>query len=281
MDKHPPGISVVMMGRNEEALLPTTLPPLQEMADEIIFVDTGSEDGTLALAHAFGCRIFHHPWEDDFSAPKNVALEQARFAWILNVDCDEELRYAAQARATILAAGRAVLESKEDVPGFVIQIDNLTVKGDVVPSRALRLFQNDARIRFNNPIHEGVADALFRHWPHSPPPTLDVTLRHYGYQTGINQEKLRRNVGILRKWVQREPDNVYGCFKLGANLRHLGSNREGLFFLEKAFSLLSRETDRGSYPFLESLVTTYYQSLLENGLQDKALEVKEQLRTWP
>lgn len=278
MERWPNGISVVIMGRDEEQFLALTLPPLRQVADEIIFVDTGSQDRTLALAESFGCRIFHQPWQEDFSAPKNYGIEQAQFAWIFNVDCDELLLHPEQARKTILALNET--EEQNSAPGWIIQIDNLTASGESVPSKALRLFRNDARIRFNNPIHEGVADALYRHWPHTPPTALNICLRHYGYQAGVNKEKLGRNMAILRKWVQQEPENVYGCFKLGANLRHRGSGREGLFFLERAFNLLSQATDKNSYPFLENLVSTYYQSLLENGMQEKAMELRKQLGSW-
>lgn len=280
IDDRPEGISVVMIGRNEEHFLPLTLPPLQQAADEIIFVDTGSQDSTIALASAFGCHVFQQPWAEDFSAPKNFAIAQAGFSWILNVDCDEELLDAAQTRQTILAAGRSTPEGQHAAPGFIIRIDNIMSNGEVTPSQALRLFRNDSRIRFLNPVHEGVADSLFHHWPHTPPATLDVCLRHHGYQAGNNKEKLARNMAILRKWVQQEPDNIYACFKLGVNLRHRGNNREGLFFLEKSFDLLAQAENKGSYPFVKNLLTSYHQALLENGLQEKALEMQQRLLTW-
>ena len=276
MDHWPEGVSVVMIARNEAHFLARTLPPLQHVADEIIFVDTGSHDDSVALATTFGCRIFQQPWEEDFSAPKNFAIEQARFSWILNVDCDEVLMDALQARDKILTAGRG----QSFVPGFILHMDNLMANGDSLSSQALRLFRNDTRIRFSNPVHEGVADALFQHWPHCPPQTLDITLQHYGYQAGANKQKLGRNLAILRKWVEREPNTIYGCFKLGMNLHHRGNCREGLFFLERAFSLLSQTANKKSYPFLEDLVISYYQSLRENGLKEKALNVQKQIMTW-
>lgn len=276
----PEGVSVIMIGLNEARFLPLTLPPLQQVADEIIFVDTGSQDRTIELASKFGCQIFHQPWADNFSTPKNLAIEQARFSWILNVDCDEALMDAVQARETILAAGGAALEAESMAPGCIIRIDNLMKNGEIMSSQALRLFRNDPRIRFNNPVHEGVADSLFRHWPHAPPNTLDIVLRHYGYQTGINKAKLSRNMAILRKWVQQEPNHIYASFKLGANLRQRGHNREGLFFLEKAYALLSQAEDKGSYPFLNNLLTNYHQALIDHGMQEKALEMQQNILTW-
>lgn len=278
--EQPEGISVVMMGRDEESFLPRTLTPLQQVADEIIFVDTGSQDRSMTLAKEHGCQVFQQPWQDDFSAPKNFAIEQAKFAWILNVDCDEVLMQAEQARRLILAAGKPSTLNQTVATGFIIHIDNLMSNQEVTTSQALRLFRNDPRIRFRNPIHEGVASSLYQHWPHQPPATLEVRLQHYGYQAGSNKEKLARNMTILRKWVEKEPTNIYACFKLGTNLRHRGNSREGLFFLEKSFTLIAQAKDKTSYPFLNNLLTTYYQALLENGLQQKASEMKQTLMSW-
>lgn len=269
-----PGISAVMIGRDEAHHLPMSLAPLQRAMDEIIFVDTGSRDHTPEIAQQFGCRVYHQPWLEDFSTPKNHAIDQASHTWILNVDCDEVLMAAEQARERILQ------QTLSQAPAFIIQIDNLMADDLSVPSKALRLFRNDARIRFQNPVHEGIAEALFRHWPHTPPPFLDIHLQHYGYQAGANREKIKRNVAILRHWSQREPQNIYCSFKLGANLRHFGSNREGLFFLEKAFTLMDNAPDRDTFPFLEELVTVYFQALMENGLSQKAQTLRTTVLAW-
>ncbi|MBF0125252.1 MAG: glycosyltransferase, partial [Magnetococcales bacterium] len=50
------GLSVIMIGRDEEHFLPRTLPPLRRVADEIVFVDTGSSDRTLEIVTEFQCR---------------------------------------------------------------------------------------------------------------------------------------------------------------------------------------------------------------------------------
>ncbi|MBF0417906.1 MAG: glycosyltransferase family 2 protein, partial [Magnetococcales bacterium] len=212
----PDGLSVILMGRDEARFLPLSLPPLRRVADEIIFVDTGSSDRTLEIAREFGCRIFHLPWNQDFSAPKNLALDQARFRFILNVDCDEVLTDDPDFRTRILNQCHT-----SHAPAWIIRIDNLMADGQVHPSQALRLFRNDPRIRFCNPIHEGIADSVYRNWPHRPPEPINLVLHHHGYSAGLNKEKIRRNVQILRKWVTEDPGTVYGRYKLGMNLRFL------------------------------------------------------------
>ncbi|MBF0427667.1 MAG: glycosyltransferase family 2 protein [Magnetococcales bacterium] len=269
------GLSAILMGRNEERFLPLSLPPLQRVADEIVFVDTGSTDRTLEIVRDFGCRILHLPWNNDFSAPKNLALSHSRFQWILNVDCDEVLVDDEGFRERILNQCLA-----EEEPAWIIQIDNRMVDGRIHPSKALRLFRNDPRIRFANPVHEGIADSLYRHWPHRPPREIEVRLVHHGYASGFNKQKIQRNVTILRQWITNDPDSVYGRYKLGMNLRFLGLASEGLFHLGEAIALADKDADRNSLTFLEELVATCFQAYMEAGQQDKAEQLKQIVGQW-
>ena len=82
-------ISACYIVKNEERNLRTSLESLKDAVDEIIIVDTGSTDGTLDIAQNFGARIFHETWQDDFSTPRNVALDYAESDWIIFLDADE------------------------------------------------------------------------------------------------------------------------------------------------------------------------------------------------
>ncbi|MBF0448259.1 MAG: glycosyltransferase [Magnetococcales bacterium] len=269
------GLSVVMMGRDEERFLPLSLPPLFQVADEVIFVDTGSKDRTLTLVRDLGCQVFQQPWQSDFSAPKNYGLRKAGFSWILNVDCDEVLQNPEKVRRWLHA-----LPIDDPTPAYIIGIDNLLADGNTYPMDALRFFRNDPRIQFFNPIHEGVADSIYRAWPDTPLPKGEIRLLHYGYQAGINQEKIARNIEILRQWVHSEPNTLYGTFKLGSNLCHRGEIEEGLFFLARAFSLLDEQENRGSYPFGQQLINEYCKQLIQTGQNQQAQQVKERVDSW-
>ncbi|MBF0416210.1 MAG: glycosyltransferase family 2 protein [Magnetococcales bacterium] len=276
MSSREEGLSVVMMGRDEAHHLQQSLPPLLEVADEVVFVDTGSRDQTLELVRQAGVRLIETPWGDNFSAPKNLGIENARYSWILSVDCDEILQGTPDVGLAIRTLCR-----EASTPGFIIAIDNEMTDGQVTTSQAIRLFKNHPDIRFANPVHESVAQSLYVHWPDHPPVVAEgVRLRHLGYREGVNREKIRRNITILRSWLEREPDDLFGCYKLGINLRHVGASREGMYYLQRGFELLDRETDRGSWPFAEKLVEEYFQALLDNGLLDKAREVRQKIIGW-
>ena len=62
---------------------------VRDLADELVIGDTGSTDGTVAIAREFGARIISVPWRDDFAAARNAVLGEARGDWILQLDADE------------------------------------------------------------------------------------------------------------------------------------------------------------------------------------------------
>ncbi|MBF0422824.1 MAG: glycosyltransferase [Magnetococcales bacterium] len=265
-----------MMGRDEAHHLRQSLPPILDVADEVIFVDTGSRDETLELVRQAGARLIETPWCDDFSTPKNLGISLASYSWILNIDCDEILQDTPRAGLLLRASCR-----EASAPGFIITIDNLMADGSITSSQAIRLFNNHPDIRFSNPVHESVANSLYVHWPNHRLAVVEgVRLLHLGYQEGENREKLWRNIGILRTWLGREPDNLFGSYKLGTNLFHLGAVSEGLYFLRRAFDLLDKETDRNSWPFAEKLVEEYFRALLQSGQRDQAEEVRKKIAGW-
>ena len=84
-------ISVCMIVKNEELLLAQCLDSLQNIADEIIIVDTGSTDRTKEIASRYTDKIFDFPWIHDYSAARNFAAEQASMEYIYMADADERL----------------------------------------------------------------------------------------------------------------------------------------------------------------------------------------------
>ncbi|MBF0620325.1 MAG: glycosyltransferase [Magnetococcales bacterium] len=273
--KNLPGLSAVLIGRDEAHHLNKTIPPLIEIADEVVFVDTGSQDSTVDLATQLGCWVAQVPWQDDFSLAKNHAVDLAKHAWILNVDCDEELTIDQAARDF-----RAVLDSIDAVPAYRVRIENLNANGEIQPSEAIRLFRNDPVIRFRNPVHESVADSVYEQWRGFRPMLAGFVLRHYGYLGNLNQDKIKRNVMILRRWIEQEPDSVYGNYKLGMNLLFLGSESEAVFFLKQSFEALNAAADRMSYPFAEKLITTLATALMRQGRAQEVEDIKLKVARW-
>src|SRR5258708_8519030 len=84
-------VSATLIVRDESRFIEDCLRSLVGVADEIVVVDTGSNDETLEKARRFPIELSHFAWRGDFSAARNFAIEQATGDWILYIDADERL----------------------------------------------------------------------------------------------------------------------------------------------------------------------------------------------
>ena len=81
-----------MIVRNEEARLADCLASVKGFADEMVVVDTGSTDATIAVATAAGARVERLDWPGDFAPARNSALTFLNGDWVLVLDADERLQ---------------------------------------------------------------------------------------------------------------------------------------------------------------------------------------------
>ncbi|WP_414040317.1 glycosyltransferase family 2 protein [Acidithiobacillus sp. M4-SHS-6] len=90
-----PSLSVVYISKNAEKHLRASLESVRAIADEILLVDCGSTDNTVAIAESFAARVLHQEWLG-FGGQRQFAVDSARHDWILMLDTDEILRPSAQ-----------------------------------------------------------------------------------------------------------------------------------------------------------------------------------------
>lgn len=83
-------VSATIIARNEVDRIGRAIESLRGLVDEVVVIDSGSTDGTQALAGSLGARVVHNDWVG-YGPQKRFAEEQARNDWILNLDADEWL----------------------------------------------------------------------------------------------------------------------------------------------------------------------------------------------
>lgn len=86
-----PTIALCMIAKNEEAFLKNAIESGKPLVNEIIVIDTGSNDATRQIAEECGATVYDFKWENDFSKARNFALSMAKSDWILVLDADEQL----------------------------------------------------------------------------------------------------------------------------------------------------------------------------------------------
>ena len=102
----PNRVSCTIVAFNEADRIERTLRSVAGLVDEILVIDSGSTDDTVAICERFGARVVHHPW-GGFGPQKRFAEEIASCDWILNLDADEWL--SDDLRAELAAALAAPL----------------------------------------------------------------------------------------------------------------------------------------------------------------------------
>jgi hypothetical protein len=241
-----PRISLCLIARNEEVLLPACLKSARDAVDEVILVDTGSTDQTRELARAAGATVVERPWDDDFAAPRNLAAERARGDFILQLDADEQL-----APGSAAAVRRAARKANFDV-GLVRCHNASTV--DAPPAEVLsgarrvgqvgllpRLLRRAPDLRWVGCIHESVLE-----WAASRGnrmQKLPVDLVHYGYTDPVfgGRAKRARNLALLRKRAAQEPDSAVSLGYLAAELLADGGLAEAEEVADRAWAALDRQ----------------------------------------
>ena len=83
-------LTVSIITLNEEKNLERTLKSVQDFADEIVIVDSGSTDKTEEIAKKFGAKFVYQEWLG-YGAQRNKAIDLATSDWVLNIDADEEI----------------------------------------------------------------------------------------------------------------------------------------------------------------------------------------------
>src|SRR5690349_20627636 len=83
-------VSVFIIAKNEADRIGATIRAVRGLTDDIVVVDSGSTDGTQAVAQELGARVIFNPWPG-YGLQKRFAEDQCRYDWLLNLDADEEV----------------------------------------------------------------------------------------------------------------------------------------------------------------------------------------------
>lgn len=83
-------LSAFIISKNEADRISRPIESVIDWVDEVIVVDSGSTDDTIAVAEKLGARVVHHDWKG-YGPQKRYGEDQCRNDWLLNLDADEEV----------------------------------------------------------------------------------------------------------------------------------------------------------------------------------------------
>ena len=146
-------ISLCMIVKNEEAVLPRILEPMKTVADEILIADTGSTDQTKALALQYTPLVFDFPWVQDFSAARNFICSKASMDYWMWLDADDVI--SPRWLAELLTLKHTLNPSTDMV--MMKYVTNFDEKNKPVFSYYReRLIKNRCGYRWSGKVHEAV-----------------------------------------------------------------------------------------------------------------------------
>lgn len=180
-------VSLCMIVKNEETVLARCLKTAGIYADEIIIIDTGSEDRTMEIARQYTKQIYEFPWSDDFAAARNESFSRASMDYCMWLDADDVVT---EENAQKLRLLKETLDPSTD-----IVMMNYTIAEDP-NGRPLfsyyreRLIRNSRRFLWEGPVHEVIA-------PRGNILYSDITVCHRKTGSGDPDRNLRIYEKIL------------------------------------------------------------------------------------
>lgn len=206
-------LSICMIIKNEEQNLRRCLDSLQPLREavssELIIVDTGSEDNSVAIAKEYTDKVYFHEWNDNFADMRNISIRYATGKWILIFDADEEL---IELEGII---GFLRQEHPENVNGAMMIGENIIGRNEEIsPIPTVRIFRNIKEFHYtgaihNQPVISGNILVLKK-----------ARLHHYGYivtDKELMERKFKRTATLLNKELEKDPENVYYRFQLAVS----------------------------------------------------------------
>jgi glycosyltransferase involved in cell wall biosynthesis len=145
-------VSAVIVTLNEERALPKCLKSLS-FADEILVIDSGSEDRTVEISQQLGARVIHQDWLG-YGKQKQFGVDQAGHDWVLCVDADEWV--SDELASSIKEVLNNPLCKGYRFPRCNRFLGRWLRHGEGYPDISLRLFDRRHGAWSDDPVHEYV-----------------------------------------------------------------------------------------------------------------------------
>jgi glycosyltransferase involved in cell wall biosynthesis len=190
---------------NEEENLGRCLNSIRDVADEIVIVDSGSSDGTHAIATAHGVSWHYVPWKG-YVGQKNHVLSLASHEWVFSIDADEALsRTLIEEIITLKLHAVPDSISGYSMPRCVFYENRWICHGDWYPDRLIRLFRK-TRARFaGGRVHERLE-------LEGNTTALSGDIEHYSFKDRRDHEERCRRYAQLWAEDKHAAGRITYCF---------------------------------------------------------------------
>ena len=210
-------LSLCLVVRDEQEYLPQCLASVRGLADEIIVVDTGSMDRTREIARDFGATIYEIPWQDDFAAARNFALNKATSDYVFMLDADEYISPHHILNLHVLkallpvhqpTAFRFTVAHVQTRHNWLVYVRAINPR---VEGESVRIFPRLPDLRYTGPVEEEVESALSaRGVPISEVSSSDVYILH---EPTSRETRIHRKLPIYDRIQEISPRLIVAAIR--------------------------------------------------------------------
>ncbi|WP_158638571.1 glycosyltransferase [Metabacillus litoralis] len=258
-----PFISLCMIVRDESKVLRKCLESVTGVVDEIIIVDTGSEDNTKEIAKEYTCNVFDYKWDNSFANARNYASTYAKGEWILVLDADEYVD-----RENLHEAIEEIKQKNNNYEVFSVNVVNYTgATGEVIiEHKPTRIYRNYIGLKFYRSIHEQLRNQDKSDITYG---LSSLKVYHTGYLTKVVQEKNKRSRNMSLLQEELKYGRAFDFFNLGNELRQSGEYQDALEAYINAYD----KKDNTSLDWVPFCLFYMTECLIDLARFDEALKV--------
>ena len=251
-------ISVCMIVKNEDKVIRRCLSCVKSFADEIIVVDTGSNDQTIKISREMGAYVYQIPWKDDFASARNYAFTKATKDYQFWLDADDVIDEADQKKIIEL---KKELDPAVDVVMMRYEMMHASEETPIIFERE-RLLRRDQRFQWEGRVHETIlpcgcivhSDITIKHRKeHINDPmrnlrifesmekegTLSVPRDQFYYARELREHgRIKKAIVYYEEFLKQDgwiEDRLQACYELGICYLLLKDRKQAFYAYTRSF----------------------------------------------
>ncbi len=246
-----PSISLAVMVKDDALRLKRCLDSIRDAVDEIVVLDTGSQDNSVEVARLAGARVLQSDWPGSFGEAFNTLLDEIKTDWTLRLDSDEWFELEPKEPLQEAIAGNQNY-------GYKLQMRDILPIGGYREFSIFRLWRSHPKLRYRGAIHENIPkEPIAEAYPGMKLGDLSLWMWHDGYSQG-NKDKSLRNLELLEKELEQNPNQPY--YEAMRALMYSGAGKPEALNLLRA---VANESIGAEYPSTRMLASVFIAILSE------------------